>query len=143
MEEKKNTTHRLSELYRIQKNTYERKSLSERLPLDAGGSSPITVFRPMLEMSRSCSLSDSMFVHNVSTIVSTWYSFTLLTSGPKLGYKITIIFTTAYKQAFNKLKGLWPYLFSSDRFFCAQQYLIPSLTPCRRRIQVKKASKAQ
>lgn len=71
--------------------SYERKSqnagVSGRLPLDAGGSSPITVFRPMLEMSRSCSLSDSMFVHNVSTIVSTWYSFTLLTSGPKLRHK--------------------------------------------------------
>lgn len=35
-------------------------------------------------MSRSCSLSDSMFVHRVSTIVSTWYSFTLLTRGPRL-----------------------------------------------------------
>ncbi|TNN40106.1 hypothetical protein EYF80_049732 [Liparis tanakae] len=40
--------------------------------------------RPMDEMSLSCSLSDSMLVHSVSTIVSTWYSFTLLTSGPKL-----------------------------------------------------------
>jgi len=54
------------------------------VPLEAGGSSPITVFRPMEEMSLSCSLSDSMLVHSVSTIVSTWYSFTLLTRGPKL-----------------------------------------------------------
>lgn len=53
-------------------------------PLEAGGSSPMTVFRPMLEMSLSCSLSDSMLVHSVSTIVSTWYSFTLLTRGPRL-----------------------------------------------------------
>lgn len=54
------------------------------LPLEAGGSSPITVFRPMEEMSLSCSLSDSMLVHSVSTMVSTWYSFTLLTRGPRL-----------------------------------------------------------
>lgn len=81
---------------------YQRKSQNEvvlgRLPLDAGGSSPITVFRPMLEMSRSCSLSDSMFVHSVSTIVSTWYSLTLLTSGPKLRNKITDILSTAWKR---------------------------------------------
>jgi len=44
----------------------------------------MTVFSPMLEISRSCSLSDSMFVHSVSTMVSTWYSFTLPTSGPRL-----------------------------------------------------------
>lgn len=44
----------------------------------------MTVFSPMLEMSRSCSLSDNMFVHSVSTMVSTWYSFTLPTSGPRL-----------------------------------------------------------
>lgn len=54
------------------------------LPLEAGGNSPITVLSPMEEMSLSCSLSDSMLVHRVSTIVSTWYSFTLLTSGPRL-----------------------------------------------------------
>lgn len=54
------------------------------LPLEAGGSSPITVLSPMEEMSLSCSLSDSMLVHRVSTMVSTWYSFTLLTSGPRL-----------------------------------------------------------
>lgn len=50
----------------------------------AGGSSEITVLRPMLEMSRSCSLSDSMLVQSVSTMVSTWYSFTFPTSGPRL-----------------------------------------------------------
>lgn len=38
----------------------------------------------MDEMSLSCSLSDSMLVHSVSTMVSTWYSFTLLTRGPRL-----------------------------------------------------------
>lgn len=54
------------------------------LPLEAGGSSPITVLRPILEISRSCSLSESMLVQRVSTIVSTWYSFTLLTKGPRL-----------------------------------------------------------
>lgn len=54
------------------------------LPLEAGGNSPITVLSPMEEMSLSCSLSDSMLVHKVSTMVSTWYSFTLLTRGPRL-----------------------------------------------------------
>lgn len=44
----------------------------------------MTVFSPMLEISRSCSLSDNMFVHSVSTMISTWYSFTLPTSGPRL-----------------------------------------------------------
>lgn len=52
--------------------------------LDAKGSSLITVFRPMLEISRSCSFSETMFPQRASTIVSTWYSFTLFTSGPKL-----------------------------------------------------------
>lgn len=35
-------------------------------------------------MSRSCSLSDRMLAHRVSTMVSTWYSFTLPTRGPRL-----------------------------------------------------------
>lgn len=88
----KNRTHRLnSTVFTRTHCPYERKTQNAgvlgRLPLDAGGSSPITVLRPMLEMSRSCSLSDSMFVHNVSTIVSTWYSLTLLTSGPKLQHR--------------------------------------------------------
>ena len=39
---------------------------------------------PMLEMSLSCSLSDTMLQHSVSTMVSTWNSFTLFTRGPKL-----------------------------------------------------------
>lgn len=39
---------------------------------------------PMLEMSLSCSLSESMFEHRESTIVSTWCSLTLLTRGPRL-----------------------------------------------------------
>ena len=41
-----------------------------------GGNSTITVLRPILDMSRSCSLSDIMLVHRVSTIVSTCISFT-------------------------------------------------------------------
>lgn len=53
-------------------------------PVDNGGNSLITVFKPMLQISRSCSFSDSMLLHSVSTIVSTWYSFTLLTNGPRL-----------------------------------------------------------
>lgn len=57
---------------------------TDSVPVEAGGSSEITVLRPMLEISRSCSLSDSMFVQSVSTMVSTWYSFTLPTSGPRL-----------------------------------------------------------
>lgn len=59
-------------------------SVTKSVPVAAGGSSEITVLRPMLEISRSCSLSDSMFVQSVSTMVSTWYSFTLPTSGPRL-----------------------------------------------------------
>lgn len=47
----------------------------------------ITVFKPIDDMSLSCSLSESMFVHNVSTISSTWNSFTFDTSGPKLEKK--------------------------------------------------------
>ena len=39
---------------------------------------------PILEISRNCSFSDSMLLHSVSTIVSTWTSFTLFTSGPRL-----------------------------------------------------------
>ena len=53
-------------------------------PVEAKGSSLITVFKPILEMSLNCSLSDTMLLHRESTIVSTWYSFTLLTNGPKL-----------------------------------------------------------
>ena len=41
-------------------------------------------YSPMLEMSLSCSLSESMFEHRESTIVSTWCSLTLLTRGPRL-----------------------------------------------------------
>lgn len=68
-------------------------------PLEAGGSSPITVFRPMEEMSLSCSLSDSMLVHSVSTMVSTWYSFTLLTRGPKLRETNAPAVTDGYRRA--------------------------------------------
>lgn len=50
----------------------------------AGGSSESTVFRPMPAMSRSCSLSDRMLAQRVSTMFSTWYSFTLPTRGPRL-----------------------------------------------------------
>lgn len=39
---------------------------------------------PILEISLSCSLSESMFEHKESTIVSTWCSLTLLTRGPRL-----------------------------------------------------------
>lgn len=62
---------------------------SERSPEDVSGSSAITVFSPMLEMSLSCSLSDVMFEHSTSTIVSTWGSFTLLTRGARLKNKHT------------------------------------------------------
>ncbi len=41
----------------------------------------------MLEISLSCSLSDKILLHRVSTIVSTWNSFTLFTSGPRLEMK--------------------------------------------------------
>jgi hypothetical protein len=51
--------------------------------LEASGSSLITVLRPMLEISRNCSLSDTMLPQSASTIVSTWYYFTLLTNGKK------------------------------------------------------------
>lgn len=50
----------------------------------AGGSSDRTVLRPMPAMSRSCSLSDRMLAQRASTMVSTWYSFTLPTRGPRL-----------------------------------------------------------
>ena len=47
---------------------------------------------PILEMSLSCSLSDSMFEQSESTMVSTWCSLTLLTRGPRLEMvKITTI----------------------------------------------------
>lgn len=52
--------------------------------LDPNGSSEITVFRPMLDISLSCSLSETIFAQRASTIVSTWNSFTLFTKGPKL-----------------------------------------------------------
>lgn len=58
---------------------------------DPSGSSDITVFRPILEMSLSCSLSETMLLHSASTIVSTWYSLTLLTKGPRLKRKTTLI----------------------------------------------------
>lgn len=48
------------------------------------GSCPMTVFRPILDMSLSCSLSLSMFEQRASTMISTWISFTLDTSGPRL-----------------------------------------------------------
>lgn len=38
----------------------------------------------MPAMSRSCSLSDRMLAQRASTMVSTWYSFTLPTRGPRL-----------------------------------------------------------
>lgn len=48
------------------------------------GKSEMTVLRPMLEMSRSCSLLLIMLPQSVSTMVSTCTSFTLLTRGPRL-----------------------------------------------------------
>lgn len=48
------------------------------------GSSLMTVFKPMEEMSRNCSLSPTMLLHSVSTMCSTWWSLTLPTRGPKL-----------------------------------------------------------
>ncbi|KAH3897097.1 hypothetical protein DPMN_021281 [Dreissena polymorpha] len=42
------------------------------------------LYIPILEISLSCSLSDSMLLHSVSTMVSTWNSFTLFTRGPRL-----------------------------------------------------------
>ena len=47
------------------------------------GSSLMTVLRAMEEMSLSCSLSPTMLLQSVSTIVSTWYSLTLDTRGPR------------------------------------------------------------
>lgn len=44
----------------------------------------MTVLSPMLEMSRSCSLSETILLQSVSTMASTWCSFTLLTRGPRL-----------------------------------------------------------
>lgn len=52
--------------------------------LEPSGSSAMTVFKPILDMSLSCSLSETMLLQRESTMVSTWYSLTLLTSGPKL-----------------------------------------------------------
>lgn len=65
------------------------------IPVDEGGSSAMTVFRPMLEMSLSCSLLDTMFEQRVSTIVSTWHSFTFPTKGPRL-HKPKIMIITNY-----------------------------------------------
>lgn len=59
---------------------------------DPNGSSDITVFRPILEMSLSCSLSETMLLHSASTMVSTWYSLTLLTKGPRLKSEFAINF---------------------------------------------------
>lgn len=53
-------------------------------PPEAIGSSLMTVFKPMLEISLNCSLSETILAHSESTIVSTWYSFTLFTNGPRL-----------------------------------------------------------
>lgn len=63
------------------------------IPADEGGSSAMTVFRPMLEMSLSCSLLDTMLEQRVSTIVSTWHSFTFPTRGPRL-HKAEIVIIT-------------------------------------------------
>lgn len=41
------------------------------IPEAVKGNSLMTVFNPIDEMSLSCSLSDDMFVHKCSTIVST------------------------------------------------------------------------
>lgn len=51
---------------------------------DDSGSSLMTVLRLIDEMSRNCSLSEHMFVHKWSTIVSTCSSFTFVTNGPRL-----------------------------------------------------------
>lgn len=64
----------------------------------------MTVFSPMLEISRSCSLSDNMFVHSVSTMVSTWYSFTLPTRGPRL-WKEKPVRMKRKRDAFHHQKG--------------------------------------
>ena len=50
---------------------------------------------PILEISLSCSLSDNILLHNVSTMVSTWNSFTLFTSGPRLKHMIYKLYKTA------------------------------------------------
>ena len=70
----------------LRRPVIRRQTLAAR-PLEANGSSLITVLRPMLEISRSCSLSETMLAHKASTMTSTWYSFTLLTKGPKLKSK--------------------------------------------------------
>lgn len=62
----------------------ERKILNQCSPEADSGNSAITAFSPMLEMSLSCSLSDIMLAHSMSTIASTWGSFTLLTRGARL-----------------------------------------------------------
>lgn len=59
--------------------------------LEPSGSSEMTVLRPMLDISLSCSLSETIFPHRASTIVSTWYSLTLFTRGPRLRNKTGLI----------------------------------------------------
>ena len=64
------------------------------------GSSLMTVFNPIEEMSLSCSLSEHIFVHKCSTMVSTWTSFTLVTSGPKLKAELNSQKSTAQLKQF-------------------------------------------
>lgn len=51
----------------------------------------ITVFKPIEEISFSCSLSESIFEHNVSTIISTWNSLVLVTRGTRLDTKFNFV----------------------------------------------------
>ena len=73
----------------VLKVTLINKQINKNKPVAAkvcvvNGSSLITVLRPIDEISLNCSLSPIMLLHNVSTINSTWWSFTLHTNGPKL-----------------------------------------------------------
>lgn len=72
------------------------------IPADDDGSSAMTVFRPMLEMSLSCSLLDTMLEQRVSTIISTWHSFTFPTRGPRLhGPEIIVIISSRSRSEEN------------------------------------------
>ncbi len=109
-----------------QYNSYDQRSQKDghlsniiSIPVDEGGSSAMTVFRPMLEMSLSCSLLETMLEQRVSTIVSTWHSFTLPTRGPRL-HKPEIHYKKCWAKYKPALGKIWTNqaigLFSTNNF---------------------------
>lgn len=95
--------------------------------LDPKGSSEMTVLRPMLEISRNCSFSDTKLLQRFSTIVSTWYSLTLFTNGPKLKQTYNFKNQTSVKFLFENVsvfvKKFWKIIYHFTARFCTSPFL--------------------